>query len=212
MEKDIRVAVFEDNYLLRDGYAQLINGMPGFTCTGAFDNASDIVLKIKRSEPEVILMDVEMPGITGIAATQIIKEQFPDIYIIIQTVFEDEDKIFQAIQAGANGYILKKTNPVKILEAITDVMNGGAPITPSIAAKTLQLFRKQSLSAPLQKQEQLNERQKEILECIVAGLSYKLIAEKLFVSIDTVRYHVKNIYSILHVNSRYELLAKRGRS
>lgn len=212
MEKDIRVAVFEDNYLLRDGYAQLINGMPGFTCTGAFDNASDIVLKIKRSEPEVILMDVEMPGITGIAATQIIKEQFPHIYIIIQTVFEDEDKIFQAIQAGANGYILKKTNPIKILEAITDVMNGGAPITPSIAAKTLQLFRKQSLSAPLQKQEQLNERQKEILECIVAGLSYKLIAEKLFVSIDTVRYHVKNIYSILHVNSRYELLAKRGRS
>ncbi len=212
MEKPIRVAVFEDNYLLRDGYAQLINGMPGFTCTGAFDNASDIAMKINRSSPDVVLMDIEMPGITGIMATQLLKEQFPNIHIIIQTVFEDEDRIFQAIQAGANGYILKKTNPVKILEAITDVMNGGAPITPSIAAKTLQLFRKQSLSAPLQKQEQLNERQKEILECIVAGLSYKLIAEKLFVSIDTVRYHVKNIYTILHVNSRYELLAKKGRS
>ncbi len=212
MEKEIRVAVFEDNYLLRDGYAQLINGMPGFLCTGTFDNASDIILKIKKSEPEVVLMDIEMPGITGIEATQIIKENFPHIHIIIQTVFEDDDKIFKAIQAGANGYILKKTNPVKILEAITEIMNGGAPITPSIAAKTLQLFRNQSPVIPSQHQEKLNERQEEILEGIVAGLSYKLIAEKLFISIDTVRYHVKNIYSILHVNSRYELLAKRGRS
>jgi DNA-binding NarL/FixJ family response regulator len=212
MEKDIRVAVFEDNYLLRDGYAQLINGMPGFICTGAFDNAADLIFKIKQSEPEVVLMDVEMPGISGIIATQIIKEQFPHIHIIIQTVFADDDKIFQAIQAGANGYILKKTNPIKILEAITDIMNGGAPITPSIAAKTLQLFRKQSPVAPSPHHEQLNERQKEILECIVAGMSYKLIAEKTFVSIDTVRYHVKNIYAILHVNSRYELLAKRGNS
>lgn len=210
MEKEIRVAVFEDNYLLRDGYAQLINGMPGFICTGAYDNALDLLFKIKQSEPEVVLMDVEMPGITGIVATQIIKEHFPHIHIIIQTVFEDDEKIFQAIQAGANGYILKKSNPVKILEAITDVMNGGAPITPSIAAKTLQLFRRQSPVAPLQKQEQLNERQKEILECIVAGMSYKLIADKLFISIDTVRYHVKNIYTILHVNSRYELIAKKG--
>lgn len=210
MEKVIRVAVFEDNYLLRDGYTQLINGMPGFICTGAYDNATDLQFKIKQSEPEVVLMDVEMPGITGIAATQIIKELFPNIHIIIQTVFEDDEKIFQAIQAGANGYILKKSNPIKILEAITDVMNGGAPITPSIAAKTLQLFRKKNSVAPLQKQEQLNERQKEILECIVAGMSYKLIADKLFISIDTVRYHVKNIYAILHVNSRYELVAKKG--
>ncbi len=211
MDKSIRVAVFEDNYLLRDGYAQLINGMPGFICTGAFDNATDLLLKLRQSDPEVVLMDVEMPGISGIIATQIIKEHFPHIQIIIQTVFEDDDKIFQAIQAGANGYILKKTNPVKILEAITDVMNGGAPITPSIAAKTLHLFRVQSPISPLHKQEQLNARQKDILEYIVAGMSYKLIAEKLFISVDTVRYHVKNIYSILHVNSRYELLTKKGR-
>jgi len=118
MEQNISVAIFEDNNLLRDGYYQLINGMPGFTCVGAYDNANDLVFKIKRSEPEVVLMDIDMPGINGIEAVQIIKENFSGIHIIMQTVFEDDDKIFSAIQAGANGYILKKIAPSKILEAI----------------------------------------------------------------------------------------------
>jgi DNA-binding NarL/FixJ family response regulator len=210
MDKQIRVVVFEDNYLLRDGYTQLLNGMPGFACVGAFDTAADLLFKIEKSKPDVILMDIEMPGITGIDATKIIKQSFPEIQIIIQTVFEDTERIFNAIVAGANGYILKKSNPIKILEAITEIMNGGSPITPSIAAKTLQLFRSHAPVMPnLAKQEELNKRQTEILEYIVAGLSYKLIAEKLGLSIDTVRYHVKNIYSILHVNSRYELLATK---
>ena len=209
MGKEIRVALFEDNYLLRDGYFQLINGTPGFTCVGAFDGAADLIFKIQRSEPEVILMDIDMPGINGIEAVSIIKQNFPNIYIIMQTVFEDDDKIFNAIQAGADGYILKKTPPAKILEAITEVQNGGAPMTPNIAAKTLQLFRSGMKSMPDKKTDRLNERQKEILECIVNGMSYKLIAEKLFISLDTVRYHVKNIYEILQVHSRYELTGKQ---
>ena len=209
MEKDISVAIFEDNYLLRDGYYQLINGMPGFTCVGAFENATDLLFKIKRSEPEVVLMDIDMPGINGIEAVSIIKENYPSIHIIMQTVFEDDDKIFRAIQAGADGYILKKIPPSKILEAITEVCNGGAPMTPVIAGKTLQLFRSGLKPFQGKKESQLNERQTEILECIVNGKSYKLIADKLFISIDTVRYHVKNIYEILQVHSRFELISKQ---
>ncbi len=209
MERNIRVAIFEDNYLLRDGYYQLINGTPGFACVGAYDSASDLIFKIKRSQPEVVLMDIDMPGMNGIEAVSIIKQNFPNIHVIMQTVFEDDDKIFHAIQAGAEGYILKKTPPAKMLEAITEVYYGGAPMTPSIAAKTLQLFRKGIKPLPDKKEVQLNERQKQILECIVAGMSYKLIAEKLFISVDTVRYHIKNIYEILQVHSRFELMIKQ---
>ena len=209
MEKNISVAIFEDNYLLRDGYYQLINGMPGFTCVGAYDNASDLLFKIKRSEPEVVLMDIDMPGINGIEAVRIIKENYPTIHIIMQTVFEDDDKIFRAIRAGAGGYLLKKIPPSKILEAISEVYNGGAPMTPSIAGKTLGLFRSGLKPLPDKKQVNLNQRQTEILESIVKGMSYKLIAEKLFISVDTVRYHVKNIYEILQVHSRFELISKQ---
>lgn len=208
MDRDINVTIFEDNYLLRDGYYQLINGMPGFNCVSAYDNAADVIFKIKRSEPDVVLMDIDMPGTNGIEAVKIIKENFPDIHIIMQTVFEDDDKIFLAIQAGAGGYILKKIAPLKILEAISEIYNGGAPMTPSIAGKTLKLFRTGLKSIPDKKNARLNERQTEILECIVNGMSYKLIAEKLFISVDTVRYHVKNIYEILQVHSRFELINK----
>jgi DNA-binding NarL/FixJ family response regulator len=209
MEKHITVAIFEDNYMLRDGYFQLINGMPGFSCVGAFDNAADLLFKIRKCNPEVVLMDIDMPGISGIEAVLVMKENFPKIHVIMQTVFEDDDKIFLAIQAGAEGYILKKIPPSKILDAITEVYNGGAPMTPSVAAKTLQLFRKGVKPPPDKKQEQLNEKQTAILEYIVNGMSYKLIAEKLFISIETVRYHVKNIYEILQVHSRFELITRQ---
>ena len=211
MKNEVRVALFEDNYMLRDGYYQLINGTPGFVCTGAFDNAGDIVFKINSCKPDVILMDIDMPGINGIQATRLVKEHFPEIYIVIQTVFEDEEKIFESIHSGANGYILKKSPPLKILEAVTDAFNGGAPMTPSIASKTLKLFRQTTVQPPANLESQLNERQKEILENIVSGLSYKLIAEKLSISTDTVKYHIKNIYSILHVHSHIELMAKRAK-
>lgn len=209
MEKDIRVVIFEDNYMLRDGYYQLINGMPGFSCVGAYDNASDLIFKIKHSDPEVVLMDIDMPGISGIEAVRLIKDDFPSVFVIMQTVFEDDDKIFAAIQAGADGYILKRIAPTKILESIAEVYSGGAPMTPIIAGKTLKLFRGGLKPIPDKKHTQLNERQTEILECIVNGFSYKLIAEKLFISVDTVRYHVKNIYEILQVHSRFELISAK---
>jgi DNA-binding NarL/FixJ family response regulator len=158
-----------------------------------------------------VVMDIDMPGINGIEAVKIIKEHFPSIHVMMQTVFEDEDKIFNAIQAGAEGYILKKTPPAKMLDAIAEVNQGGAPMTPSVASKTLKLFRTAMGPSPGADDQSLTERQKEILEYIVQGMSYKLIAEKLFVTIDTIRYHVKNIYQILHVHSRFELLNRNKR-
>lgn len=211
MENDITVAIFEDNYLLRDGYYQLINGTPGFACVGAYESASDLLFKIKHSHPSVVLMDIDLPGIDGIEATAVIKANFPTVHIVMQTVFEDDDKLFRAIQAGAEGYILKKTPPAKILEAIAEVHSGGAPMTPSIAARTLQLFRSGIKPASDNTDTNLNTRQKEILESIVNGMSYRLIAEKYFISVETVRYHVKNIYEILQVHSRFELMAKRSK-
>lgn len=209
METEIRVAIFEDNHLLRDGYFQLINGMPGFLCVGAFDNAQDLLFKVSHSNPHVILMDIDMPGISGIDAVSAISEKYPDIHLIMQTVFEDDDKIFRAIQAGANGYILKRIAPTRILESISEVFHGGAPMTPIIASKILRLFRKGGSSKTDKRVASLNERQTFILDCIVTGMSNKLIAERLFVSIETVRYHVKNIYQILQVHSRHELLTRK---
>jgi|SRR5579872_4702038 len=211
MGKDITVAIFEDNYLLRDGYYQLINNTPGFSCVGAYDSASDLEFKLRRCHPDVVLMDIDMPGVNGIEAVKIIKAQYPDIHVIMQTVFEDEDKIFHAILAGAEGYILKGIPPARMLEAIAEVYSGGAPMTPSVASKTLKLFRSAVRPLPETNDQGLTDRQKEILECIVSGMSYKLIAEKVFVSVDTVRYHVKNIYQVLHVHSLFELLNKQKR-
>ena len=211
---NIKVAIFEDNPLLRDSLYQLINGSDGFACTGAYSDCTDLLRKVDSAGPDVILMDIDLPGgMNGIEAVGQINELYPDIHIIMQTVFNDEEKIFQSIAAGASGYLLKNTSPVRILESIREAATGGAPMTPSIAHKILEVFRAKKPALPTQEQSQLNDRQKEILECIFNGMSYKLIGEKLFISTETVRYHVKNIYEILHVHSRDELISKvRGKT
>ncbi len=209
----IRVALFEDNPLLRDSLVQLISGTDGFTCTGAFPDCSNLMRKVESAKPDVILMDIDLPGMNGIEAVGEINQTYPDMVIIMQTVFNDNERIFQSITAGASGYLLKNTSPARILEAIREAATGGAPMTPSIAHKILEVFRTKRPALPTKEQSQLNERQQEILECIFNGMSYKLIADKLFVSVDTVRYHVKNIYEILHVHSRDELISKvKGKS
>jgi DNA-binding NarL/FixJ family response regulator len=211
---NIKVAIFEDNQLLRDSLFHLINGSEGFVCTGAFADCTDLMRKVESANPDVILMDIDLPGgMNGIEAVGKINQAHPEIMIIMQTVFNDDERIFQSITAGASGYLLKNTSPARILESIREAATGGAPMTPSIAHKILEVFRgkKQVLSA--KEQSQLNDRQNEILECIFNGMSYKLIAEKLFISVETVRYHVKNIYEILHVHSRDELISKvKGKS
>jgi DNA-binding NarL/FixJ family response regulator len=210
---NIKVALFEDNTLLRDSLFQLINSTDGFLCTGAFPDCYNLMRKVESANPDVILMDIDLPGMNGIEAVGQINQTHPGIVIIMQTVFNDNERIFQSITAGASGYLLKNTSPGRILEAIREAATGGAPMTPSIAHKILDVFRSRKPALQAKEQSQLNDRQKEILECIFNGMSYKLIAEKIFISVETVRYHVKNIYEILHVHSRDELISKaKGKS
>ena len=204
---EIKVVIFEDNYLLRESLFQLINGTAGLNCVGAFANCDDIILNIKKTSPDVVLMDIQMPGKTGIEGVRMIHEQFPEIKIIMQTVVEDDDKIFASVCNGASGYLLKNTTPARLLQAIEEVHSGGAPMTPSIAQKVLEKFRKQS---PVSSKElnDLSNREKEILECLVEGMSYKMIAASCKISIDTVRFHIRNIYETLHVSSKSEAVSK----
>ena len=204
---EIKVAIFEDNKSLRESLKQLINGADGMTCTGAFADANKLVHNIQMSNPDVVMMDINMPGISGIEAVRMIKEKFPNIQILMQTVFDDNDKIFAAICAGASGYMLKKTPPQKMLEAIQETYQGGAPMTPSVAVKVLQMFR---LQTGVEKNEfiDLSEREKEILSLLVKGNSYKAVASACFISIDTVSTHVRHIYEKLHVHSKSEAVAK----
>lgn len=204
---EIKVVIFEDNYLLRESLYQLINGTAGLSCVGAFANCDDIIFNIQKTMPQVVLMDIQMPGTTGIEGVKIIKKNFPEIKIIMQTVVEDDDKIFQSICNGASGYLLKSTTPARLLQAIEEVNEGGAPMTPSIAQKVLEKFRRQS-PVSLNEMNDLSDREKEILNCLVEGMSYKMIASSCKISIDTVRFHIRNIYDKLHVSSKSEAVIK----
>ena len=206
--KEIRIAIFEDNPIMMDAYRSILNGSPGYKCTGSFSSCNNWKHDIEKSNPDVVLMDIEMTGINGIKATGLIKKKFPDVKILIQTVFEDDTKIFEALCAGANGYILKNTSPVKMLEAVTDVQNGGVAFNPNVAAKVATLFQK--FIAPLAtiNNYQLTGREKEILQLLTEGMPMPRIAEKIFLSYHTVRDHVKSIYHKLHVASATEAVAK----
>ena len=207
---DIRVAIFEDNKLVRDALQAILNGTPGFICCGVFTDGRNWEMDIKRSEPDVVLMDIEMPGSNGIETTRNICERFPGIKILMQTVFNDSEKIFNALCAGASGYILKNDPPHKYIEAINEVYNGGAPISSSVAKKVLGFFANRNviLISPGNEDYNLSEREKEILRMMAETSNYKIIAEKLFISYETVRTHVKNIYKKLHVTSRSEAVMK----
>jgi len=207
MLMEIKVAIFEDNKPLRESLQQLINNADGMSCTGAFSDANKLLRNMQLANPDVVMMDINMPGISGIEAVQMIREKFPQVHIMMQTVFEDNDKIFAAICAGASGYMLKKTAPPKMIEAIREASLGGAPMTASVAAKVLQMFRLQNTS---EKKEfiDLSEREKEILALLVKGKSYKAVASACFISIDTVSTHVRHIYEKLHVHSKSEAVAK----
>ena len=205
--KDIRVCIFEDNTQLRESLFNLIDASIGFVCVGSFANCEDVIDKVSSVKPDVILMDIELPGMNGIDAVRLIKEKFPGSKILMETIFEDDDKVFQSICNGAEGYILKYTPPAEILDAIKEIYEGGAPMTPTIALKVMRMF-KQNLSIIKDDSFNLSSREKEILKCLVEGMSYKLIASHCFISADTVHGHIKNIYKKLQVHSKSEAVVK----
>ena len=206
--KEIRVAIFEDNPIMMDAYRSILNGSSGYTCTGSYDSCNNWKHDIEKSKPDVVLMDIEMTGINGIKATGLIKKEFAEVKILVQTVFEDDAKIFEALCAGANGYILKSSSPVKMLEAIQDVYNGGSAMSAAVASKVFKLFQ-QHMGPDLEKKDyHLSDREKEILALMVEGNPLPRIAEKIFLSYETVRTYVKSIYQKLHVASNTEAVAK----
>lgn len=196
----IKVAIFDDNDSRRDGLELLISLTSNMECVGAWTDCRQVVNRVEAAQPDVVLMDVDMPNVNGIEGLILLRKNYPDLKILMQTVFEDDDKVFACICAGADGYILKKASPAELLKGIEDVMEGGAPMTPTIARQVLRLFAKDN--RPKARPDfKLTEREIEILGHLVKGLSYKMIADQCCISIPTVNTHVRHIYEKLQVNS-----------
>jgi len=203
----IRVAIVEDNRALRNTLSEIICEAPQFECVCTCENGEQALRVIPRHAPDVVVMDIELPGISGIDCTAELKRLLPRTQVMIFTVYEDNDQIFKALEAGASGYLLKRTSPAEIVEAICDIHQGGAPMSSEIARKVVQSFRKPQPFKP-EYTEQLTPREEEILSLLAKGYVTKEIADKLGINYDTVRTHLKHIYEKLHVRSRTEAVIK----
>lgn len=205
-----KLLIYEDNPQLREGLTMLINGSDGFEVLSAFKNCNNVEDEVRAFKPDVILMDIDMPGTNGIEGLKRIREIDTDVKILMLTVFDDNKNVFDAISNGANGYVLKKTPPARLLEYIQEAQTGGAPMTSSIATQVLRMFS--SLNNEKGEDYDLSEREKQVLQLLVNGYSYKMIASEMFIAIDTVRSHIKKIYEKLRVNSKSEAVAKAFRN
>jgi len=202
----IRVLIFEDNPDFIDSLGELISNSKGIELVGVYNNCKNVVRNVEHHQPEVILMDIDMPVENGLQGLRTLRTAGYEVSVLMLTVFDDNDRVFQAICYGASGYILKRTAPEKIIEAINEAHTGGAPMTPSVAKQVLKLF-----SQPFQKSADLltlTPREHDVLSYLVRGYSYKMAAGEMNVGLETLRYHIKNIYSKLHVNSKSEAVAK----
>ena len=199
----IKIVIFEDNDRLRESLVALFSGMDEYEVAGDYNNCNEAATIARVYQPDVVLMDIDLPGNSGIKGVTMIKEARPQTSIIMYTVFEDDEKLFQCLCAGANGYLLKKTPPSKLIDAITEVMEGGAPMSPSIARKVLNTFQHNKSNQYL-----LSAREIEVLQLLIKGYSAKMIAAELNIAFDTARFHLKNIYTKLHVNCGKEAIAK----
>src|ERR1700733_12321412 len=202
----IRIAIVEDNPTLRGSLESLFNHTEGMRCVATLNNLLNVVSEVGTSRPDIILMDIGLPNISGIEGVRTVKTHFPAIQALMFTVFDDDENIFDAIRAGASGYLLKKTPHDEIVQAIRDLYHGGAPMSASIARRVIQSF--QGAPSTIVEDYRLTVRENEILHSLVDGSSYKKIADKYCVSISTIRTHICNIYGKLHVNSKSQAVAK----
>jgi DNA-binding NarL/FixJ family response regulator len=210
METQITIMLFDDNKRIRDSLSLLFSGHPLFNWKGAHMDATHVMDVMDAGAPDVVLMDIDMPGINGIQAVRSIKKKYPDQVIMMLTTFEDDDKVFDAICAGASGYIVKSKSLTHLIDAVKEVYNGGAPMSPSIARKVLQLFKEKNAPGDADSFH-LTDREKEVLVHLINGSSYKMIAGAMQLSYDTVHSHIKNIYKKLQVNSVSEAVSKAMR-
>ena len=202
----IKVGIVEDNKTLREGFETLLNRTPGFQCICTCGTVGEALKKIPKAQPDVILMDIQLPDSTGVECTAKIKEQMPAVHIVILTVYEDSERIFQALRAGACGYLLKRAQPEMVIAAVKEAHEGGVPMTPEIARKVIGQFRQQAAAA--EQAEDLSDREREVLELVMHGLGNKAIADRLGVTVAAVKWHLQHIYEKLHVHSRTEAALK----
>ena len=202
----IDVAIVEDEDDVREALGVLINGSEGFRCVQRYPSAEKALPAMLRNKPDVVLMDINLPGMSGIECIRQLKAHQPALPIMVLTVYDDDDKIFESLRAGASGYLLKKTPPAKLLEAILELHGGGSPMSAGTARRVVQSF--QSMGPSTKETENLSNREHEILFYLAKGYQYKEIADAMFISFETVRTHLRNIYQKLHVRSRSEAVLK----
>ena len=204
----IDVAIVEDNNTIREGLAALINGTNGYKCVGSYYDCETFLVELENIEPDVVLMDIALPGISGIEGIKKATDIKPKLAVVMLTIYEDSENVFDALCAGACGYLVKKTPPTRLLEAIKEVNEGGSPMSSRIARQVINAFKNEIIISKEDSGYNVSSREKEVLNLLSMGNNYKEIAEELFISVDTVRHHIRNIYRKLHVHSRSEAVAK----
>lgn len=201
----IKVSIVEDLAEVREGLAELVSSDKELSMAGSFEDAESAIQKLPILQADIVIMDINLPGMSGIDCIRSVKEKCPGTQFMMFTVYENDEKVLQALQAGASGYLLKRTEPQRIIESIKELNQGGSPMSSNIARKVLNIFLQEK---KITKKEILSDRENEVLELLAGGLLYKEIADKLFITHGTVRQHIHNIYEKLHVNNRTEAVNK----
>ena len=200
------VAIVEDESEIREGLAELIDATPGYQCTGVYGSTEEALEKIPANVPDLVLSDIGLPGLDGISGIRILKERYPELLILMLTVYDDNERIFDALCAGACGYLLKKTPWAKVVESLKEAVDGGSPMSPEVARRVINLFRE--IKPPKEAAYELTPHEIRLLRMLVDGHSYKTAASELRVSVNTVKFHLRHIYNKLQVHTKSEAVAK----
>ncbi len=210
IQSPVKVIIIEDKPQIREGLAALINGTEGFVCSGTFDSMEQALSRINLDNADLALVDIGLSGMSGIEGMRLIKKSHPDMLLLVLSVYEDDERIFEALCAGASGYLLKKTPPARLLESLREAVNGGAPMSPEVARRVISIFRE--IRPPVNADYELTPHETRLLKLLVEGHNYKTAAAELGVSVNTISFHLKHIYEKLQVHSKSEAVAKALRN